>query len=337
LRISGLDNPARNITLMFIKTFNYLVFFVFIGIVAYLFTRLSKKGFGYGLIVIISALMILFVIFWFFPVKWLDIARPYPVILLLLLAYMVMNLIRKRDDKFFVMQHLPFILLVLFSLLLLMKMILNVHLYHYGFALAMPASLVMVTLLLYYLPAFISRWGNKTVAMSFTGVFIFLTLIFYFNFTKNIYDMKNYPIAKGRDRFLTFDEKFLNYGPVVNETLKHINELMSANDTFIVMPEGVMLNYLSRRKNSSRYFEFTPNFIEGIGEENILNNISLSRPSFIILSKKDTSEHGAKYFGADYAFNIYSWITNNYDKVISIGDGTLTGDEFGITIARRKM
>jgi hypothetical protein len=215
-------------------------------------------------------------------------------------------------------------------------MILNVHLYHYGFALAMPASLVMVAILMYYIPAFVSRWGNKSVAAGFMGLFIFLVLLFYFNFTKQIYELKNYPVAEGRDRFLTFDSRVNNRGPVINETLKYIDKLMSKKDTFIVFPEGVMINYLSRRSNPSRYFEFTPNFVEAIGEEKILDVISPTHPSFIILSEKDTSEHGAQYFGKNYAFNIYSWIANNYAKVLIIGAEPLTGNGFGIIIAKKK-
>jgi hypothetical protein len=111
---------------------------------------------------------------------------------------------------------------------------------------------------------------------------------------------------------------------------------MSANDTLVVMPDGVMLNYLSRKRNPSRYFEFTPNFVEATGEEKIINEFSLNPPSFIILSKKDTSEHGAKYFGANYAHNIYSWIINNYDKVSALGDPTLTGEDYGIIIYKKK-
>lgn len=336
LRMSGLNNPAQNIIFMIIKTFNYLLFFVFVGVIAYLFTRFSKKHFGYGVVVILSALIILFVVFLFFPINWLDIARPYPVFAVCLLGYLIINLIHKREDKFFIAKYLPFASLVLFSLLLLVKIILHVRFYHYGFALAMPVSLVMLVLFLYYIPLFISRWGNKTVAASFAGLFIVLTLLFYLDFTKNVYDMKNYPIAKGRDRFLTYDEKFFNYGPVLTKTLELIDKSMSLQDTFVVMPDGIMLNYLSRRKNPSRYFEFTPNFVEANGEENIINDISRNRPSFIILTKKDTSEHGAKYFGADYALNIYSWIVSNYDKVISIGDETLTNNEFGITITELK-
>jgi hypothetical protein len=168
--------------------------------------------------------------------------------------------------------------------------------------------------------------------MGFTELFIFLALLFYFNKTMHFYYAKNYPISEGRDRFLTFS----NPGLIVNEALGQISKLMSANDTLVVMPDGVMLNYLSRKRNPSRYFEFTPNFVEATGEEKIINEFSLNPPSFIILSKKDTSEHGAKYFGANYAHNIYSWIINNYDKVSTLGDPTLTGEDYGIIIYKKK-
>ena len=337
LRISGLDNPSQSINLLLKYTLGGLVFLIFVGIISYLFTRLSKKWIGYGVMIAISALILLVTLLVNFPINWFDIARPYPVFILFLIVFLTVKLISKREDKIFVVQYLPFILLALFSLLLLLKMILNVHFYHYGFALAMPASLVMVTLLLYYIPGLISRWGNKTVAMSFTGLFIFLTLLFYFNITKHIYDMKNYPVAQGRDRFLTFDAEYFSNGPIVNKTLGYLDQLMSENDTLIVLPEGVMLNYLSRKRNPSRYFEFTPNFIQATGEEKILNEISLNPSSFIILSKKDTSEHGAKYFGVNYGYNIYSWIAANYGKVAVIGEETLINDDFGIIIARKKQ
>jgi hypothetical protein len=336
LHISGFDNPSQSINLMLKGTVAYLTFFIFIGFTSYLFTRSIKTKPVYGAIIIIIAILILILSVVIFSISWFDIARPYPVFIFGLLAYLIINLIIKRKDKTFIARNLPFTLLVIFSLFLLLKMILNVHLYHYGFALAMPAALVMVILMLYYIPNFISRWGNKIVAMSFAGLFIFLTLLFYFNYTKHLYDIKNYPIAYSRDRLLTFNEELFGYGPIINKTLAYIDKSMSENDTFIVMPDGVMLNYLVRRNNPSRYFEFTPNFVEAMGEEKIINEISLNPPSFIILSKKDTSEHGAQRFGVNYALNIYSWITDNYDKEVSIGDGTLTGNDFGLTIYKLK-
>ncbi|PKN53231.1 MAG: hypothetical protein CVU55_03200 [Deltaproteobacteria bacterium HGW-Deltaproteobacteria-13] len=336
LRISGLDNPARNMMLMLGETFGYFILFIFAGLISYLFAHITNRILRYAGAGVIFALTFLILFFKFFSIHWMEIARAYPVLLALLLAYLVINLIRKREDKTFAARYLPFILLTVFSLLLLLKMILNVRLYHYGFALAMPASLVIAALLLYYIPLWISRLGNKTVAMSFTGLFIFFALLFYFNLTKHIYDLKTCPVAEGRDRFLTFDARSGNHGPIVNETLRYIDQSMAPNDTFIVIPDGVMLNYLSRRENPSRYFEFTPNFVEAMGEDKILNDISLKPPSFIILSEKDSSEHGARYFGKDYAHNIYSWIVRNYDKEILLGSEPLTGNGFGIIIAKKK-
>jgi hypothetical protein len=336
LRISGFDDPLKNIALMFKQAGGYVILLIFTIMISYLFTRLKNNVFKYGWILAVFALVFVIIFLGIFRINWLEAARPYPIFLIALLILLMAQLILKNGNKTFPLKFLPFALLTLYSFLLLSKMILNVHLYHYGFALAMPASLVMVAILMYYIPAFVSRWGNKSVAAGFMGLFIFLVLLFYFNFTKQIYELKNYPVAEGRDRFLTFDSRVNNRGPVINETLKYIDKLMSKKDTFIVFPEGVMINYLSRRSNPSRYFEFTPNFVEAIGEEKILDVISPTHPSFIILSEKDTSEHGAQYFGKNYAFNIYSWIANNYAKVLIIGAEPLTGNGFGIIIAKKK-
>ena len=336
LRISGFDDPLNNIALMFKQAGGYVILLIFTIMISYLFTRLKNNAFKYGWISAIFALAFIIIFLGIFRINWLEVARPYPIFLIALLIFLMVQLILKSGNKTFPLKFLPFALLTLYSFLLLSKMILNVHLYHYGFALAMPASLVMVAILMYYIPAFVSRWGNKSVAAGFMGLFIFLGLLFYFNFTKQIYELKNYPVAEGRDRFLTFDSRVNNRGPIMNETLKYIDKLMSKKDTFIVLPEGVMINYLSRKSNPSRYFEFTPNFVEAIGEEKILDVISPTHPSFIILSEKDTSEHGAQYFGKNYAFNIYSWIANNYAKILIIGAEPLTGNGFGIIIAKKK-
>jgi hypothetical protein len=336
LRISGFDDPLKNIAIMFKQAGGYLILLIFTIMISYLYTRLKNNAFKYGWILTVFALVFVIIFLGIFRVNWLEIARPYPIFLIVLLILLMVQLVLKSGNKTFPLKFLPFALLTLYSFLLLLKMILNIHLYHYGFALAMPASLVMVAILMYYIPAFVSRWGNKSVAAGFMGLFIFLALLFYFNFTKQIYALKNYPVAQGRDRFLTFDPRVSNRGSIMNETLKYIDKLMSKKDTFIVLPEGVMINYLSRKSNPSRYFEFTPNFVEAIGEEKILDVISPAHPSFIILSEKDTSEHGAQYFGKNYALNIYSWIVNNYTKVLRIGAEPLTGNGFGIIIAKKK-
>ena len=334
LHTSGLDDPYYNMTMMFRYLFAYLFFFGLIGFTSYFFTRSVKRKPVYGAIPIIMALLIVTLFIRFFPIDWLEIARPYPVLILLMLIYLINNLMKKRQDKTYISRHLTFTLLAIFSMLLLLKIILHVRFYNYGFALAMPAAMVMIAFFLYYIPNYVSRRGNKTIAMGFCGLFIFLTLFFYFNATKNWYDLKNYPIADGRDRFFTFNEDILSFGPVMNDTLNYLRQFSSENDTLIVMPEGVMINYLSRRRNPCRYFEFTPNFVEAVGEEKMIHEISLNRPTLIILAKKNTREHGAEFFGEDYALNISSWVAQHYGKVLILGDIILPGHDFGLIITK---
>lgn len=336
LWISGFDNPVKNFMILVMKVFGYTILLISAVVISYLYSRLTNKIFKYGWIISIFLLVFVITLLGFLNINWMEIARPYPFFILLFFGFLIINLIWNRKDKSYIAKFLPFTLLSLFSFLLLLKMILNVHFYHYGFALAMPASLVMIALLLHYIPAFISRWGSKTAATGYMALFICLALFSYFNVTNHMYAIKNYALGKGRDRFFTFDANISSRGPIINETLKYIEKMMLKTDTFIVLPESVMLNYLSKRNNPIKYFEFTPNFVRTIGEENILKAISLAQPSFILLSELDTSEHGDRYFGKNYARNIYSWIANNFDNKVQIGAEPLTGKGFGIMITKRK-
>ncbi len=334
--VSGFDDPVRNTVLMLRRALKYLVCFILVGLISYLFSRLSKKGLKFGLLVIISSLVLSSAFLLSGGVNWWDIARPFPLLILFIFIYQVINLTRAKNDKTFALTFLPFILLVLFALLALLKMILNVHFFHYGFALAMPAALVMVVFMLYDIPVWISRFGNRKVAISFMVLFVYLTFCAYLIFSKCVYDLKHYPVAEGRDRFLTFNAEVTDKGPIMNEALRKIDAVMTAKDTFIVVPEGIMINYLTRRSNPSRYFEFTPNIIKAIGENQYIADMSSAQPSFIVLSDRETTEHGAKYFGRDYALNISSWINRHYDRVLRIGAEPLTGKGFGIVIAKKK-
>lgn len=334
-QITGFDNPQKNLMLIFKQIYGYLILLITTVVISYIFARLTNKIFRYVWIGVTSALVFGVMFRGFLGINWFDIARPFPIILLFLLAYFMINLLQKCEDKTFVANYLHVAVLVLFSLLLLLKMILNVHFYHYGFALAMPASLIMIAIFLHYVPMWLARLGSKAVAAAFLGLFVLLATFFYFNVTRQVYTHKNYAVAEGKDQFFTYDDRVAINGPVINITLQKIEKLMSKSDTFVALPEGVMLNYLSRRSNPSRFFEFMPNFIMGVGEIRIMGSISQAKPSFVLLIERDFSEYGARYFGKDYAFNLSAWIMNNYEKKIQIGAEPMTGKGFGIIIAKR--
>ncbi len=337
LRISGLDDPFTNIFLMFKQSGGYVIFFTFTILVSYLFARLKNNVLKYLWLLALFSLVFVIISLNILRINWLEVARPYPIFLIALLIFLMVQLILKSGDKTFQLKFLPFALLTLYSFLLLLKMILNVHLYHYGFALAMPASIVMVAILMYYFPAFVSHWGNKSAAAGFMGLFILLALLSYFNLTKHYYALKNYPVADGRDRFLTFDPRIDNRGSLLNVTLKYINKSMSEKDTFIVLPEGVMINYLTKRKNPTPYINFMVPEMLLYGEDTILDAVRKNPPTFFVIVHKNTMEYGFEFFGQDirYGQKIMIWVNQNYRSAVKIGDDPLRDNRFGIKVMKQ--
>jgi heme exporter protein B len=67
--------------------------------------------------------------------------RPLPLVLLLAILVMATRWITGRETTD---RALPRLSLTVFALALLLKIVLNVRAFHYGFALAMPATLVLV-------------------------------------------------------------------------------------------------------------------------------------------------------------------------------------------------
>ncbi len=337
LRIMGLDDPTKNLILMFEQAGSYLVLFTIAGLISYFFPCMKNRILRSALMILIFGFIFGIILFRMNIINWGNIARPYPIFLLFLLLVLTERITARRDDKDYRAQYLPFLLLTLFSLLFLLRMPLNVHLYHYGFAMAMPASLVIVAILFHYIPDWLSQWGNKNVAASFIGLFFCLALFAYGNKARQIYELKNYVVGKGRDAFYTYDARIVSTGPIVNEALKYIDKSIYPIDSLAVLPEGVMLNYLSRKANPSSYFEFTPSFVDIIGEDKIVNSFSRPQPSLIILIKRDMSEYGPQFFGRDYAPNVYAWILNNYEKVFDPGDALFKEKGAGfLTIMARK-
>src|ERR1019366_9976048 len=92
---------------------------------------------------------------------WLSAIRPLPVVLIVIGVVSAIDFINSRKDS---QESVPLILrltVLVYAFALLGKIILNVHVYHYGFALAMPATLVLIAALLCWIPAAITQRGGN--------------------------------------------------------------------------------------------------------------------------------------------------------------------------------
>jgi hypothetical protein len=239
-----------------------------------------------------------------------------------------------------------------FSFTMLAKLGFNPRLSHYGVFLAMPAFLSAIYLLLYLLPRYFQprmdtdEHGCKPdpsafslQLSSFRGVIIIFLLAGLARLTIQsalFYRDKDFTLGLGGDRIVTYDPKIDPTGAAMASAATWIEAHTAPTNTLAVLPEGVMLNYLTRRDNPTPYAVFAFE-VWAFGEQNMLAAYDKNPPDYIVLVQRDSSEYGVPYFGQQkgYGFDMMQWVRQNYASVYRIGSEPLQTGAFGIEILRR--
>jgi hypothetical protein len=253
-----------------------------------------------------------------------------------------------------------------FSFAMLAKLGFNPRLSHYGVFLAMPAFLSAIYLLLHLLPRFLAsdEWRvasdekapttckgktsspvtrHLSLSAFRTAILIFLlaglgrltiqSALFYMD--------KDFTLGSGGDRIVTYDPKLDNpksapTGAAMASAVAWIETHTAPTNTLAVLPEGVMLNYLTRRENPTPYVVFAFE-VWAYGEQHMLAAYEKNPPDYIILVQRDSSEYGVPYFGKQKGFglDVMQWVRRNYEPVELIGSEPLQSGAFGIEIMKR--
>ncbi|HSA06207.1 MAG TPA: hypothetical protein P5556_03420 [Candidatus Gastranaerophilales bacterium] len=140
----------------------------------------------------------------------------------------------------------------------------------------------------------------------FTILFL-LGLIFMLNSLNNGIKGYNYPIQTNRGKIYAPD--FL--GATLDELISYVNREIPAKSSFLMMPEGLMINFLTARDSNNRFYSLTPNFVEAF-EEKIVQEIKRNKPDYIFITSQDTGDYGFKQFSQDYGLEIYNYVNKNY-------------------------
>ncbi|MBU1148422.1 MAG: hypothetical protein KKD11_08750, partial [Candidatus Omnitrophica bacterium] len=110
------------------------------------------------------------------------------------------------------------------------------------------------------------------------------------------------------------------------------------DESMVVFPEGVVLNFLSERENPLYYYSYLP--VELIKEDvvdEVISGIEEEEVNYIVLTQRDTTEYGYKAFGKDYATEIMKYIRENYILYKQFGPFPFTTEEYGIALFKRKI
>lgn len=239
-----------------------------------------------------------------------------------------------------------------FSGLTALKMIFLLRIPHYGFALALPATMLAIALLLHALPEWLQlneaadesrekRSFNSArgdVWRAFGVSLLAGGMVCHFGATLGVWAAKQVVVGSGGDYFWGENFQDRRIG-VVKSAIEYLGREMQAEETLAVIPDGTMINYQLRRRNPTPHLLVGPwDMRASGGDAAVRENFERTPPDWIIVTSDDPGIHQMGAFGSsDYGALLADWIRENYANVQDLSDpGGGFGAGYGCSILRRK-
>ncbi len=155
--------------------------------------------------------------------------------------------------------------------------------------------------------------------------------------SSRFYSQRTQALGRPADRILTPPLAVNPYGTALALTANWLDQNTASNATLAVLPDGAMLNYVTRRPNPTPYTSFIPPEFVAHGEGRILEAYRSHSPDYIVVIHRDSSEYGYGLFGQDpaYGARLMEWINRNYRTAWLWGNEPLRTNQFGIKILKR--
>jgi hypothetical protein len=328
----GLDQPlfhAREILVYFIA--------IVIVLAIYAFALRRMKDWPWIKSPYIALLILMLpVLVWAVRFDWVMCGWPLPLLCLSACVLMLWNYKQLEAPQIFPL------LWSVFGLALLAKLGLFPRIWHYGFALAMPAFVSSIYLLFRLLPDLLeTKFGIPARQFRIVvGAVLLIGFANLFDQSQLVYARKNLPLGTGSDEIITYLPTDANQGEKSQAFYAAVlwtEKYMPPDATLAVLPEGVTLNYLTRHVNPSGGLDWNPTMFTVFGQDTMTDAVAKHAPDYIFLVEWDASEFKVGYFGStpDYGQALMDWIHKNYKTQVLIGNEPLKDGRFGIKILKR--
>ena len=264
---------------------------------------------------------------------WVECGRAFPFGLAALLVALWLE---RQDPEVAVEVRAVRWLMLLAAGALLMRMALNPRIYQYGFFQAALAGVLSAVLLLCVVPRLAKLdQAAKRIFVVALGFWLFCGMCWIQHRSLGFYSLKTASVGEGRDRFFVYGPEADPLGPLVEQARVALRDA-KARGPVLVMPEGVMLNYLLRVRSPSHVYAFQPYWLRW--QDSILQDLERHPPEFVVLLSRDLREFGVGRFGesAEHGAKLMRWIEEHgYTVAAKAGGDPFDPRVRGAAILRR--
>ena len=334
--VMGTDALGENLIFILKHLSAWGLFLVILGIIDRALCKPIARFPLLGIVAIVLFLLGLQTFQNFIP--WLELLKPLPFIMLGTAIFLSLKLWRRSYSSSDPIPTLALAVLTIFSTVLLFKIFFKTHVYHYGTALAMPATLIFFKILIDDLPIKLRVISDSTLFFKralISGVCFFILVHFFVS--AGYYAKKAFPVASGGNSIIGYHPEVDPRALFFQITLDILNKEMKEGETLATFPTGTLLNFLSRKENTIDSISYNPGTWKLIGEQKVLADLQASPPNYIAIVYHDFFEFGYRFFGKDFGKDIYQWISEDYVSFKVIGKDPLKGEGFGIHLYKLKI
>lgn len=309
---AGMDAPWQNTLTMLRETLRLLLWVVGLLLLGRLLcVRADRRWVRLGAPVAVAALLL--------SIPLLDIytiGRALPLLALAALFVLFPHYYRQRTQPELGVPRLALLGFAAFACALLLKMGFAARLHHYGVFLGMPALVVSGALLAGWLPAALpGRAREQLYRRVVMGLALALFVLPFVVTTHQQVARATTQLGEGADRlYAGVDEVSRSRAVALEQTRVWLATHLAPGAPLVVLPEGVILNYLTRHPNPTRFLNLIPPELDLAGEATVLAALQATAPEWVVIVKRDVAEFDLLPFGGSpqYGQLLHNHVTAAY-------------------------
>jgi hypothetical protein len=149
----------------------------------------------------------------------------------------------------------------------------------------------------------------------------------------HLLSLRDQSVGTGPDQFYVFNPRVDASGTLLELARRHLAADPSAH-TLLVLPEGVMLNYLTRLPNPLPNFFFGPNVFTPESRRMLLEKLAADPPDRVVVISRDLREYGVERFGnsPEHGRELLEFVQDHYYTDYRIGADPLDVRQRGMVV-----
>lgn len=242
--------------------------------------------------------------------RWTNISIYWTTALPPLILAASAYIITRRAKTDLIPKHVLLYALCVFATFLNLKIFFNARPFHYGNFLLVPSLMLFCMASLHVIPSlFEYRHCKNTI---FCCSLIFLYIVIYPRAYASEVQLKinNTPIGHKPDS-IHWDVQAV----AVNELLSALSSQPWHVQSLAVWPEGAMINFMTKRPNSSPFINMMPPEWTIFGKNSILASYRSYPPDLICFINTSTISYGIESFEDNYGAPLVAFTEEHYTEI----------------------